>query len=450
MAIEGYDKRSFGEAVSKVVSPAQPIDSVEHLVGRARELEQIERALMQPGRNVFIFGERGVGKSSLAATAATQLQSSDSRYIDVACAQDSTLSSVVADIVSRAVSRSRLTSEVTTTKSGADLKFISHSIESERRERDLRTEIRLVTDAIDALREVEAIHSDQPVVVIDEVDRIADKKEIDKFGDLLKHIGDKKLGIKFLFTGVGKTLDEILGSHQSAIRQLETIELPRLSWDARWDIAIAALGHFGIEISRDICVRLAAVSDGFPYYVHLLVEKILWCLYDEEGESKSVTWDLYVEALREAITSIHAELARPYVEATAYHSPEYEHIVWATCAGDWQGSNLRTMYGTYESVAQQLQLSSVLNYNSFCNRLRNLTKTGYGSILERTRRKGSYQYREKILRGYVRMQAEANDVIIWGEEARANVKNYMKSVPSRRTGVPRSQPPSGYPRGWKV
>ena len=62
MAFEGYGKRSFGLRLNEIVSPSRPILSIEHLVGRDRELDRIEKALLAPGRNVFIFGERGVGK----------------------------------------------------------------------------------------------------------------------------------------------------------------------------------------------------------------------------------------------------------------------------------------------------------------------------------------------------------------------------------------------------
>jgi hypothetical protein len=47
-----------------------------------------------------------------------------------------------------------------------------------------------------------------------------------------------------------------------------------------------------------------------------------------------------------------------------------------------------------------------------------------------------------MLRGYIRMQAEANRVEILGEEAKATIKNYMH-VPAKNVGYYKSQIPRG-------
>jgi len=80
MAILGFDKHHFGIRLNEVLFASQPIQSIEHLYGRAPELDRIEKALFAPGRHIFIYGDRGVGKSSLAATAANQYQDSTASY----------------------------------------------------------------------------------------------------------------------------------------------------------------------------------------------------------------------------------------------------------------------------------------------------------------------------------------------------------------------------------
>ncbi|KPA98213.1 ATP-binding protein [Pseudomonas asplenii] len=442
MAIEGYDKREFGRKLNEVVSPSRPILSVEHLIGREKELDRIEKALMAHGRNVFIFGERGVGKSSLAATAANQWQSSDNGYIDVSCAPDSTVKSIVANIASQAIKRAWVSSIKLTEEASVKFKWLSYSLKSESTPVDFSTKITNLGDAIDVLKEVALLHSDSPVVVVDEVDRMSSDSEIDMLADLLKQMGDKQVPLKFIFTGVGSTLNEILGFHRSAIRQLETIELPKLSWDARWDIAIAALKEFGVGISKDICVRIAAVSDGYPYYVHLIVEKLLWILFEKDEIVKDVKWEDYFSALDVAIQSISAELARPYELAINQRTQDYEEVLWSTSADEWQGAYMSSMHLRYQNIMKQMENKEPLKYDIYTARIRNLLKPEYGQILVKGTKQGYYHFREKMLRGYIRMQAEANRIEIISEEASANIKYYIR-VPAKNVGYFKSEAPKG-------
>ena len=59
MAILGFDKHHFGIRLNEVLFASQPIQSIEHLYGRAPELDRIEKALFAPGRHIFIYGDRG-------------------------------------------------------------------------------------------------------------------------------------------------------------------------------------------------------------------------------------------------------------------------------------------------------------------------------------------------------------------------------------------------------
>ncbi|CDG54346.1 MULTISPECIES: AAA family ATPase [Halomonadaceae] len=442
MAIDNYTRDEFGRRLNQVVSPSRPIISIEHLVGRDDQLKRIEKALYAPGRNVFIFGERGVGKTSLAATAANQWQSSDSEYIDISCAPDSTVKSIVANIASQAIGFKWSSQTKTVERATFGFKWLSYSLGSEISPTDFSEKIKSIGDALEVLKEVEAVHSETPVVVVDEVDRIESEKEIDFLADLLKQLGDKRVNLKFIFTGVGSTLNEILGAHRSAIRQLETIELPRLSWDARWDIAIKALSEFGLEIPRSIYIRLAAVSDGYPYYVHLLVEKLLWVIFEKDSYKKVVDWDDYFEALDHAIHGITAELARPYEQAINQRSQDYEPVVWSTSADIWQGAYLSDMYNLYKSIIAQLEDEPLLPYQKYSTRVRNLLKPENGAILIKGAKQGNYTYKEKMIRGYIRMQAEANRVEIIDKEAEATIKNYVR-VPAKNTGYFKSKPPKG-------
>lgn len=56
--------------VKKVFTPHTPIKTYQNLIGRAELSSQLIACLISPGRHALLFGDRGVGKSSLANASA--------------------------------------------------------------------------------------------------------------------------------------------------------------------------------------------------------------------------------------------------------------------------------------------------------------------------------------------------------------------------------------------
>lgn len=76
------------DAANAVFHPSQPIRSPEMLFGRHTQLQRTMTSLETPGRSVFIYGERGVGKTSLAQTAAYMVNSSETEPVFLSCGVD--------------------------------------------------------------------------------------------------------------------------------------------------------------------------------------------------------------------------------------------------------------------------------------------------------------------------------------------------------------------------
>ena len=70
MAIEGFSEIEIREILSNHLTPSTAIEDPHRLFGRDNMLKTIERSLNSEGRHVFIYGDKGVGKTSLAKTAA--------------------------------------------------------------------------------------------------------------------------------------------------------------------------------------------------------------------------------------------------------------------------------------------------------------------------------------------------------------------------------------------
>jgi len=88
--IPGCDRARFVEILTAHLSATRPIQSQENLYGREPQLRQIEQALCAVGRSVFIYGELGVGKTSLAQTVAYSQQSAKHNPILLACTPETT------------------------------------------------------------------------------------------------------------------------------------------------------------------------------------------------------------------------------------------------------------------------------------------------------------------------------------------------------------------------
>lgn len=84
----------FVSTLNNYLHPSAPIQSEELLRGRKEQLINIKKALSSPGRNAFIYGERGVGKTSVAHTAAYLHQSAEASPIFITCDRNSTCFSI--------------------------------------------------------------------------------------------------------------------------------------------------------------------------------------------------------------------------------------------------------------------------------------------------------------------------------------------------------------------
>lgn len=441
MTIKGFDKDQFVGTLSAVVSASRPIRSIQYLKGRQADLAAIEKALYAAGRHVFIFGDRGVGKSSLAATAAYIYQSSDAEPIFVSGSQDDTFRIIISNIVYQALKRPRTKIVKSTKNAGFEWKGLKFGLNSEVSWPDIASQIHSIGDAMELLLEVEDIFAEKPVVLLDEFDTISDAQERGKFASLLKQLGDRDSKLKFIFTGIGKSLDELLGAHQSAHRQLLTHLLPKMDWDARREIVNAAASEFNLTVDNDVNWRIAAISDGYPYYVHLILEFMLWAAFNDEMEVYELTWSHFHEGLREAVQSINAELRRPYEQAVLHRSREYEDVVWSTADHEDLFRSLSSMYDSYKVITRKRKVDTEVDRNRYATLVRKLKESGYGAILQsEVSRPGWYSYKEKMLRGYVRMQAEANGFELIGE--REAPKQFMR-VSNARHGYRCPAIPSG-------
>lgn len=459
--IPAQNDYEFSKILNKFVTPSEPITTPDRLFGRDDELKRASRALLDPGKQVFIIGERGVGKTSLANIVASFYQSSDAEPIKTSCAEDTTYKTLISDIVIKALNRSKFNEISTKHNKGLSVPIISKitanfSKEINTKEKDIYNQINTVADALTILQEISQIHSDNPIIIVDELDRI-DKANIRPFSDIIKGISDQKINIKFIFTAVSKTYETIFSEHESTRRQLEIIELPVLSWDARLELIEKTLNNFDINIDRTTAIRISAISDGYPHYIHFILKQLLWQIFENPKIITSIDITDYNIALNHVVKQLSPEYSLKYNRSINTKKIDCELVLWSTSIGEWIINSLDEMYEAYLEIVYLLRDDQhiPLDRAKFSSIVRDFTKANRGTILipSHSGRRGEYEFSEKIFKGYIRIQAELHSISIKGIDEKGLIKPVLtqwSSIPLARTGYYQSKPPQGYPRRSSV
>ena len=431
MAIRGVTRPQFEQTLPRLLTPTTPIRSIEFLRGRVKILENIRRAFVQPGRNVFIYGDRGVGKTSLAQTAALEHQSADNEPIFLGCDNASTFYSAAHSLAKRLSPGDPTVNKISRSgRIGGGWKGFISAEAQQTVERGGVPEMKSVDDVISVIGFLAARHSEQPVVVIDEFERIRDERERMLFADFIKQCGDQSLPVKFIFCGIGSALSDLLDAHHSCYRYLTAVELERLGLHPRLEIIANAARAFGVQIEDTTAYRIAMISDGFPHYVHLITEKLLWQVFEDPVEVTITKPHHYTEAIEAAVLDIEPHLKAMYEKASLKYKADYESILWAIADDSLLKRRSTDIYTSYVRIMRSVK-EEPLPRETFNQRMNSLKKPTHACIV-RANRQGWYEFTEAVVRGYVRLRAEDRGVQL-GNEHPLDAKN-----PSALANLPQS------------
>jgi hypothetical protein len=404
MAISGFDRSRFEQTLRDRLSPTQPIRTSETLRGREQKLEEIRRAFVAQGRHIFIHGDRGVGKTSLAQTAAYEHQSSDFDPVILTCDPASSFYQIAHDLATSLLGQNPMITKTTVTRKGV-LGFLPHfSAEAQKAiEGGQVPELKSINQVAAILSYAAEHHSKTPVAVIDEFERVKSGEERTLFADMIKQLGDQSINLKLIFCGVGASLNELLDAHHSCYRYLTVLELERLGYDGRFAIIDDAFEAFRVSIDETTRFRIAKISDGFPHFVHAICERLLWEVFVDPKECKRVDPQHYTDAINAAVTAIEPHLRQIYEHATRKYTDGYEEVLWAV-ADDKELSRRSTdIFNSYLRI-MRLRDKAELPRDKFNQKMNSLKKASAGEILKGSRA-GWYEFSENIVRGYVRLRA---------------------------------------------
>lgn len=245
------DWESLAAEIAELFSPGAPVQERELFAGRLSQLRALMDVVRQRGRHAVIFGERGVGKTSLANILSLVLHGPRREVVAVkvnAVPQDSYVS-----LWKKIFKRLNYEDE-----QGEGKRTIAENYPGE-----------LTID--DVQLELSTFGQNQiPLIVVDEFDRISDKNITSMMADTIKAISDYSLSTTVVIVGVASDIGELISGHESIARSLVQVRMPRMSQDELAQIIASRYAKCGMRADEEALWKMTFLARGLPYYAQLL------------------------------------------------------------------------------------------------------------------------------------------------------------------------------------
>lgn len=408
MAIKGVDQDRIAEVLSRHLTPSAHITTPERLFGRSKKLTQIERAFNSSGRHVFIHGDRGVGKTSLGMTAANLHQHTSEEPIYVLCSEGSTFSDIIYAVGNNALPlRERMETSGGGLNVGGSFAGFGANFKPADKPRAAFERPADLNAAVDIIRYINSRREGTTVVVIDELERLKNEDDKVKLAEFVNSVSSVQDKTKFILSGIGRTVDELLGAHPSATRKLEAIGLDPIPHNELWAIVSTVADELGVDVQMEHLMRSSILSDGFPHYVHLIAESLFWAMFEDTLEVRVTTNEHFKLAVKGALERTEVEHKAAYRKAVekVKNSSEYELALWALADKTETRRQLTSIYEDSYCKIYSRSLPNHMDKNQLNQRLLRLKNNAHGNIVVEYG-SGWFSFRETIMRGYVRLVAE--------------------------------------------
>lgn len=385
----GFHQLAF-EAGS-VFTPGAPINERDLFAGRLDQVQQILNSISQRGYHAVLFGERGVGKTSLSNVLADFLTEAGKKV--AVCRINCDALDTFTSLWKKALQ------DIVVTKSKPAIGFTSDEIE------ETHNIVDSLPDLIgpDDIRRVLTDLSKGVVLVIvfDEFDRLNDKEITTAMADTIKALSDYSVPSTVLLIGVADSVDELVEGHQSIERALVQIPMPRMSDREIQEIMDKGLSRLKMEIEPESLEEITSLSQGLPYITHLLALHTARAAL-ESGATKIVPSHV-ADGIQQSLDQWQQSITVAYYNATKSPQPDniYRQVLLACALAEID--DLR--YFTAAAVRKPLRIITGRSYEipNFAKHLKEFSESGRGKILQRTgeKRRIRYRFNSPLMRPYI-------------------------------------------------
>ena len=395
--------------VAQVFTPAAPIDDAELFAERPEQVMACLTALFQKGLHVALYGERGVGKTSLAKVLPQLIQGTaldDLDTVRIDCNTNDDYRSIWRKVF-RELGREAATDPPIEELQAPDPEDVRYRLQG----LDHRT-----------------------LIVIDELDRV-DDDALSLMADTVMTLSDHSVDVTLMFVGVASSVESLLGEHESIVRSVAQVAVPRMPDNELESILNRGFDAVDLTSSDEARRRITQASEGLPHYTHLLGLHAAQTAIQEDRTK--ITPDDVARA--ESVAMSQHSIRSEYDQATA--SPQRDHIfeeVLLACA-----YTPKSEFGYFRAGEVREPLSQIvgrsINIANYSRNLNEMAKMARGPALKKEgeTRNFTFRFRDPLLQPFVKMVGRAKGIIDTATERKLQgVQDAGSWWSARATGEP--------------
>jgi hypothetical protein len=368
--------------------PRTPITTKELFAGRWSELTTAADAVKQPGLHVVIYGERGVGKTSLANVVGPTIWATENMEVELHADWNYRL--VIRGVAYTDDTFStlwrRIFNEVRwpgNGSSGAPEGTITTAAAF-----GLKEEV-----TIDEVRHVLSV-TNGGVFIIDEFDQAAPSVS-KSITELIKALSDFSADCTIVLVGISDTVDRLLAGHASIPRAVVQVKVERMKADELKLILVKAEHVLGIRFTQDASNMIVHLSQGLPHYTHLIGLHSVRSAASRLSVTTVERMDVF-NALKTAVKQAEQSVGEKHATATySSHSNSLHRRVLLACAV--AASRYRDPLGYFTPSSVIAPLENILHKRvklaNFTDHLFQFCDLKRGCVLERDGQPWGYRYR---------------------------------------------------------
>jgi DNA polymerase III delta prime subunit len=381
-------------------SPGAPIDDLNLLAGRTRQVARLLDIVMQRGQHAILYGERGVGKSSLANTFSVKLLGGvrTLTFVRVNCDPSDNFSRLW-----RKVFRRLSTNGESLSDKYSDIIYPD-----------------------DIVLEMSGFSlNTTPIIIFDEFDRLTDLEARMLMANTIKNLSGEPIRATIIIVGVADSVGDLIEDHESISRCLRQVPMHRMQPSELRQIITDRLPSLGMDIQQDALAYIAALSRGLPHYTHLFGQRAARKAL--EGNILIINNSHVEAAMPDCIEDVDQTVREQYHVATI--SPRagniYKEVLLAAALAPVDD------LGYFAPAALQQALSTILNrpakVSLFGQHLKILCDPNHGNMLEQvgTDRRYRYRFADPMMQPFILMNG-IRDRLVTREQVEKLAASYYE------------------------